>query len=80
MSSATKTIVIPIAIRIRSLSEQFDASSPSTQDNVLGYTGGVKPTSKYKELLKLRADSLDGVYSPVTKSLLVFYGIRKTVN
>jgi len=57
----------------RSLSEQFEEASPNTQSNVLMYTNGVKPTSKYKAFTRVRSDSIQ--LSPATESVLLFHGI-----
>mgnify|MGYP006204361161 CR=1 FL=1 len=62
----------------RSLSEQFRASSPNTQKNVLGITGGVYPSSSIDLPIvyspRRRVDSAE--LSPVTKSVLAIHGIR----
>jgi len=70
----------PITIqkdKIRSLSEDFNLASPNTQGNVLMYTNGVKPTSKYyKPTPRFRCDSID--LSPATESVLLFHGLKKS--
>lgn len=65
---------IPIQ-KVKSLSEDFNVASPNTQRNVLMYTGGAKPTSKYKTQTKIRCDSVE--LSPTTESVLLFYGLKK---
>lgn len=61
-------------IKARTLSEDFNSASPNTQNNVLMYTNGTKPTSKYKHIPRFRCDSVD--LSPSTESVLLFHGIK----
>ena len=58
----------------RTLSEDFNLSSPNTQSNILTYTNGVKPTSKLKLSPRLRFDSVE--LSPTTESVLLFHGLK----
>ena len=63
----------------RTLSQDFDLISPDSKNIILGFTNGAKPTSQYRTLyLKTRSDSIE--HSPVTKSLLNFYGIKHVKN
>ena len=63
-------------IKKKSLSEDFNLASPNTQKNVLMYTNGVKPTSKYTITPRFRCDSVD--LSPATESVLLFHGVKNT--
>ena len=82
MSSRTIPININsnnISVSNRTLSDDFDILSPDSKNIILGFTNGTKPTSQYRTLyLKTRSDSIE--HSPVTKSLLNFYGIKHTKN
>lgn len=75
---------VPIDIKntyvpTRTLSENFDVLSPDSKNTILGFTNGTRPTSQYRTLyLKTRSDSIE--HSPVTKSLLNFYGINHAKN
>lgn len=68
----------PTAIKTtRTLSEDFDNASPTTQKNVLMHTNGVKPTSKVIDSKNKLYEFEGEQHSPVTKSLLMFFGLMK---